>query len=169
MRAALRLILLLALAVPAYAQPTPQWQSYRDPQYGYSIEVPYGLFSEDNGAGGQNKGLMLSAIEGGGRIQIYGGYNAQHADPATLARVLSGTDRVKQVTYRAGGSNWLVLSGYYGKAQGGVAGDVIFYTKFMFNPDHTILSAFEVSYPASEKRRYDALITHMEKSLTPPR
>jgi hypothetical protein len=163
MRNALRLIMLLALTAPAYAQPIPQWQSYRDPQYGYSIDVPYGLFNEDNG-GGQYKGMMLSAIEGGGQIQIYGGYNAQHADPATLARVLSGTDRVKQVTYRAGGSNWLVLSGYYGKAQGGVAGDVIFYTKFMFNPDHTILSAFEVSYPASEKRRYDALIRTWKKA-----
>jgi hypothetical protein len=168
MRAAFSLVLFLAFTLAAYAQPASQWQTYRDPQYGFSVDVPYGLFTEDTGRG-QRNGIALSAINGGGQIQIYGGYNAKHADPETLAKVLTGTDRVKQVTYRASGRDWLVLSGYYGKEQSDAAEDIIFYTKFMFNPDHTSLSAFEISYPASEKRRYDAVIAHMEKSLRPPR
>lgn len=166
MRAAITLILILALGAPVHAQPAPSWHTYRNPHFGYSIDVPAG-FTTAAGAHGSD-GIALSAVTGKARIQIYGGHNAKAADPEKLAAVLAGSDRVKRVTYRAGGRDWLVLSGYY-QGAGTDGGNVVFYTKFMFNRDHSALSAFEISYPAAEKPRYDAVVAHLEKTLTPPR
>lgn len=181
-RLVLSLALLLSPTLSAFAQPEVLWQRYTNHQYGYSVDIPFGLFA--SGVGGRrSNGITLSATSGGGELQIYGGSNAQHADPAAMARLLAGAEQVKQVTYRAGGRNWLVLSGFYRPVQAGgadlpgfyrplQAGDadrVIFYTKLMFSPDGSSISAFEISYPAIEKLKYDPIIAHLEKTLTPPR
>lgn len=163
MRAVLTLALLLALAAPAYAQSPLQWHVYQNPRYGYSIDVPDGPFTQRGSDNGD--GLTLSTTDGG-EMRIYGGQNVHQLDPVALAGILSRSGEVKQVTYRAGGRNWLVLSGYY---PGAGDAKVIFYTKFMFNPDRSALSAFEISYPASQKLAYDRVVTRLEKSLTPPR
>ena len=59
MRAAITLILILALGAPVHAQPAPSWHTYRNPQFGYSIDVPAG-FTTAAGAHGSD-GIALSS------------------------------------------------------------------------------------------------------------
>ena len=86
---------------------------------------------------------------------------------AALKLALSKAERIRQVTYSRAGLSWLVISGFY-KRSAGDDTDLIFYAKFMISEDHRSFSAFEASYPISEKLQFDPIIERMEESLTPP-
>ncbi len=111
--------------------------------------------------------LSLSEVVGLGQIDVYGAENAEGLTPREFADVLEQAERVKEVTYRTGGRNWFVLSGYY-RREGDEAEELIFYAKFMFSPDRSRLAAFEISYPLSEKQRFDAIVDRLERSLRAP-
>jgi len=81
---------------------------------------------------------------------------------------VSRADRIREVTYRAQGRGWFVLSGYY-QRDGEERQDLIFYAKFMFSSDRSVFSGFEISYPAANKRRLDRVVTRLEKSFRGPR
>jgi len=154
---------ILAICLTALAQ-APAWERYENARFGFRIELPLGQFApetpSDNG-----DGISLSEVGGQGQIDVFGSYNVDDSDLGALAALLENSERVREVTYRARGRSWLVLSGYYAD-QG--AGDIIFYAKFMFNADRSAVSALEVSYPRAEKDRYDAIVTRLEKSLSAP-
>lgn len=46
--------------------------------------------------------------------------------------------------------------------------ELIFYAKFMFSTNLSHLAAFEASYPATDRKRFDAIVERMEDSLTSP-
>ena len=92
----------------------------------------------------------------------------QDDSAAGFADMLSHADRVAEVTYRTGGRSWFVLSGYYQRL-GFEEEELIFYAKFMFSPDLERFAAFEISYPADEKQRFDAVVERLEESFRRPR
>jgi hypothetical protein len=63
----------------------------------------------------------------------------------------------ERITYRAGGKNWLVLSG--------TRGDRIFYKRHLFSHANHVINAFEISYPAGLASGYDPIVARMSKSL----
>ena len=87
--------------------------------------------------------------------------------PASLHPYSKKSDRIEEVTYRAGGRSWFVLSGYY-TDNDGFDEPMIFYAKLMFSPDRSQVAAFEISFPKSEKPRFAPLVEHIENSFTPP-
>ena len=168
MRILVILTFLIVAITAAPAQAVPVWKIYQNAEFGFSIELPYGDFAPQPG-GPRPNGITLSEVGGAAEISVYGGVNAKGTDPAKLAALLGGADQVRAVTYRAGGPNWIVLSGYYagGASKGGAR--VIFYTKLMFSRDHGRISAFEISYPEADKVRFDPIVAGLERSLRPPR
>jgi hypothetical protein len=84
-----------------------------------------------------------------------------------LRAALADAERIRQITYSRSGNSWFVVSGYYNRSSEEDA-DLIFYAKFMISADRQSVSAFEASYPISDKRRYDPIIERMEDTLTPP-
>ena len=81
--------------------------------------------------------------------------------------MLDQGDVIGQVTYRAGGENWFVLSGYY--ASDSPSGEqMIFYTKFMFSGDGRRISAIEIGYPTEEKPFFDPIVVRLEQTLSAP-
>jgi hypothetical protein len=153
----------LALGGPAHAQRSGNWAEYVDPQYGFSAELPYGLFEplEDDGMGG----LTLGEVGGTGQISIYGG-NAEGLTLDGFAERLTSGNEVRSITYRAEGQSWFVLSGFYEPETGGEP--LIFYTKLLLSADRETFSAFEISYDANEKARYDELVSRIEDNFTRP-
>ena len=77
----------LVASVPALAQ-SADWERYVDPQYGFSAELPYGMFDplEDDGSGG----LTLGEVGGTGQISIYGGEAGGLTLEQQLAMVRAG-------------------------------------------------------------------------------
>ena len=154
--------LILVGSVPSSAQ-SAAWERYVDPQYGFSAELPYGVFEplEDDGSGG----LTLGEVGGTGQISIYGG-DAGGLTLEGFAERLSAGEEVRSITYQAGGDSWFVLSGYY---QPDAEGErLIFYTKVLLSPDRETFSAFEISYDLDEKARFDGIVSRIEDSFTRP-
>ena len=154
--------LILVGSVPSSAQ-SAAWERYVDPQYGFSAELPYGVFEplEDDGSGR----LTLGEVGGTGQISIYGG-DAGGLTLEGFAERLSAGEEVRSITYQAGGDSWFVLSGYY---QPDAEGErLIFYTKVLLSPDRETFSAFEISYDLDEKARFDGIVSRIEDSFTRP-
>jgi hypothetical protein len=140
------------------------WRRYVDDSYGFEIDLPLGVFAFDEEP---DRGLFLRELGGQGEMKVYGADNPNGRSPREFVTALEEADRIEEITYRAEGRNWFVLSGYYAD-EDSLGEPLIFYAKFMFSPDWSRVSAFEISYPQSEKRRFDPIVDHIENSLTPP-
>ena len=162
--AALLAPLLLLSTTLAWAQPAITWQPYTDPQYGFSAELPTGLFAPVDE--GETPGLRLAEVGGDAMISLYGGPAAGLTRDGLEERLEAG-EQIRTITYRAGGDSWFVLSGFYDDTEA-QEGD-IFYTKVLFSPDRQSFSAFEISFPPQDKPRFEALVERLEDSFTRPR
>jgi hypothetical protein len=148
-------LLLLAGAREAAAE---TWRVYANARYGTVAEYPADRFRPgrppDNGDG---QGFTA---KDGAELSIFGGLNINNDTPATYEQFLrsSGTD-YQNVTYRASGGNWLVLSGY--------RDDTIFYEKYLFakGKDVGVIHGLVVTYPRQAKAVYDPIAARMAKSL----
>jgi hypothetical protein len=161
--AALAVITAMMSIAPVAGQASGEWQRYVDPTLGFSAALPLGAFAvvaEDD-----TPGLTLKEIGGHATINLYGGPAQGMTREALESRLESGAQRTT-TTYKAGGESWFVLSGYY---DGMEREDTIFYTKVMFSPDHQTFSAFEITFPAQEKQRFEPLVEHFEDNFTRPR
>ncbi|HEV7276808.1 MAG TPA: hypothetical protein VGN80_11005 [Devosiaceae bacterium] len=159
------LLFALTANLPAIAQ-APGWQYYEDPELGFTIDLPlaqFELIEDDAGP----EVMRLYERGGDAMIEVYGGENVEGLSAAGFADMLSRADRIAEVTYRTGGRSWFVLSGYYERL-GFEAQELIFYAKFMFSPGLERFAAFEISYPADEKQRFDALVERLEASFRRP-
>jgi hypothetical protein len=141
------------------------WQRYFDESYSFEVDLPLGLFeaSEDS-----SRGLRFHEISGFGEIQVYGADNPRGLPPRAFVTALEDAERIAEVTYRAEGQSWFVLSGYYADDEG-LGEPLIFYTKFMFSADRSRLAAFEISFPARQKPRFADMVERIEDSFSGPR
>jgi len=154
-------VLVASVGVTA-AQEAINWATYDDTDYGFSAELPYGLFEplqQDEG-----NGLTLVQTNGSGQISIYGGDAAGLTLESFEQRLSAGED-VREITYRASGNSWFVLSGFYEQPKDE---PLIFYTKVLLSTDRQRFSAFEVSYDRSEKPQFDDIVDRIEDSFTRP-
>jgi hypothetical protein len=149
---------------PAEGDFEDEWSFYQDPEFGFTIEIPTGVMEQLPEA---PRGSRFREIGGSGLLDVYGGANSAGLSPQEIAAELEHNPQIGEVTYRASGHNWVVLSGYYTRADYD-GDDLIFYAKFMFNADRSRLSAFEISYPEAERDTFDPIIEHMEDTLSPP-
>jgi hypothetical protein len=155
-------IVLVASVGVASAQAPIDWATYDDTDYGFSADLPYGLFEPLEQDGGN--GLTLVQTNGSGQISIYGG-DAAGLTLAGFEERLSAGEDVRDITYRASGNSWFVLSGFYDQPTGE---PLIFYTKVLLSSDRQRFSAFEVSYDRSEKPLFDGIVDRIEDSFTRP-
>lgn len=146
----------------ALAQTNGGWQRYLDRAYGFSAALPLGAFEVVEAEG--TPGMALREIGGQATVNLYGG-PAQGMTRESLEDRLETDAQLSTTTYRAGGDSWFVLSGFYG----GQRKDTIFYTKVLFSPDHQTFSVFEITFPARDKPRFEALVEHFEDNFTRPR
>ena len=150
----------LNLTPAALAQAGGGWQPYLDPDYGFSAELPLGVFEVVDAQ--DTPGIALREIGGQATVSLYGGPARGLTRDTLEARLETGS---QVSTYRAGGDSWFVLSGYYEAQE---AQDTIFYTKVLFSPNHETFSAFEITFPAADKPRFEALVERFEDNFTRP-
>jgi hypothetical protein len=144
-----------------------EWLHYQVPVFGYySVSIPNDGFEIETDA--TRNGLTIYERGGQGQIDVYAVRDEDGLRLIELRAALADAERIRQITYSRSGSSWFVVSGFYNRSSEDGA-DLIFYAKFMISADRQSVSAFEASYPISDKRRYDAIIERMEDTLTPPR
>ena len=153
------IVCLVALASPTLGQ---TWQRYIDNEVGFSISLATDRFAVAEERTGRT---TFAEVGGVAQLDIFGVRNPEALSLPEFRALMEAADPNRQITYRAAGQSWFVLSGYLE----GEGEPTIFYAKFMLNPAGTALSAFEISYPRAEKAAYDEVVERLEGSLTRPR
>ncbi len=152
--------LLLVSPVPEAAAET--WKLYVNDRYGTAAEYPADRFHP--GRPPDNSDGQSFTADDGAALAIFAHLNVDNDKPAHYEAVLrSGSSDYSDVTYRATGNNWLVLSGH--------RGDSIFYEKYIFakGKDLGVIHALVVTYRRDTKAIYDPIVARMAKSLRPSR
>ncbi len=151
-------IALLLLALSPGQAPAAVDARYANQRYGFSLSWPAGAYSvreADNGDG-------ITVADGRGLELRAWGSNSPGVLNESLGDILkSQVKAFSKVTYKVvkSGEGWFVLSGI---REGRIA-----WVKFFCGAE--TLYAVDVSYPASAKQRYDALISSVNRTFAPPR
>lgn len=152
----------LALCLAANAE-AAGWAVFHDPDDRYAIELPTETFQPSTNSPEAGH-FTFSEVGGGAIVDVYSGRNIQGLKPRDFIRTLSRSPRIADISYSAVGRSWFAISGHYVREQGDRS-DLIYYAKFVFSSDLSRFAAFEISYPVSEKRHLDAVVTRLEKTL----
>lgn len=130
------------------------WTLYKNARFGMEVRYPASKFKgarpPDNGGG-----LSFTAKDGG-EFLIHGSFNSLEL---TLANYEQQLYAEANVTYRASGGDWLVLSG----TQDGR----IFYHKTIFSCGGQLLNELDFSYPEAQRKTYDPIVSEMVKTFRP--
>jgi hypothetical protein len=134
------------------------WKLYLNARFGTAAEYPAERFRPgpppENG-----DGQRFTAADGA-ELAIFASYNSDDYTPATFeASLRSGSSDYSDVTYRAAGSNWLVLSGNRGAS--------IFYEKHIFvrRKDADTIRGFVITYGRDAKAVYDPIAARIARTL----
>ena len=135
------------LAAPALADTF----TYHNARFGTSASFPLEAFPNQLPAPTNGDGLAWTSPSGG-ELFIYARYNLDGETPASIIRDRAAED---EVTYKASGDHWAVVSGYRdGK---------IFYERYIFRGD--VIHSVAIRYPESERATYDPLVGPVTMSL----
>lgn len=155
--------LVLMLHTNARAQET-SWDTYTNPRYGFSIDLPRHVF-EDANRSDNGDGISLSGLGGRATLLVFGYNNVMDETPADIANTPDGDLPDAKVTYRRVTKRWGVVSGF-----ATIGGEQrVFYTRFQANADLTQYSTFRLTYPVAIRTLFDPLVGRLSKSLTAPR
>jgi hypothetical protein len=160
-------VLMAVLVGPLLVAPAPEAAAetrklYVNARYGAAAEYPADRFHPgrppDNGDGQAFRAADRA------ELRIFAGYNLDDYTPAKYETFLrNGSSDYTDVTYRATGNNWLILSGY--------RGDAIFYEKYIFvkGGGDDVIHGLAVTYRRDTKALYDPIVARMVRSLRPSR
>jgi hypothetical protein len=148
----------LLLVAPAREAVAEAWKLYLNARFGTAAEYPAERFHPgpppDNG-----DGQRFTAADGA-ELAIFASYNSNDDTPATYeASLRSDSSDYSDVTYRAAGGNWLVLSGNRGAS--------IFYEKHIFTrrKDADLIHGFVITYGRDAKAVYDPIAARIARTL----
>jgi hypothetical protein len=151
--------LCLMVALTAHAT-AGEWSRFEAPSSEYILDLPTGSFVRTSQTDGRGH-LTLSESAGDAMIDVYSGNNVKGLRPSEFIEELSKSPRIADVSYRALGRTWFVISGHY-VSESSDEGTLIYYAKFLFSADLRRFAAFEISYSVREKRRLDPVVERME-------
>jgi hypothetical protein len=148
-------LLLLASARDGTAE---TWKLYLNARFGTAAEYPAERFHAENPPA-NGDGQSFTAKDGA-KLAIFASFNVEDDTPASHEAFLRGASAdYNEVTLRASGSNWLVLSGYRGAS--------IFYEKYIFarRKDADEIHGFVLTYGRDAKAVYDPIAARIARTL----
>ncbi|HVZ13580.1 MAG TPA: hypothetical protein VG894_03880 [Bauldia sp.] len=147
------LALLLVLAPAAAAQ--TRWTTYANARFGTTADYPADLFTRRDPEPENGDGVRLHSADGRATLTIFGHYNSENDTPARYYESI--VDKTG-VTYKTIAKTYYVASGQRGAD--------IFYERCNFRPgDRATVDCFELTYPARDKKMWDAIVARISKSL----
>jgi hypothetical protein len=149
----LALVILLALTPAALSQ--TRWATYTNARFGTAADYPADLFSRRDPPPENGDGVSMHSVDDRATLIIFGFYNAGNDTPASyFARIVDKG----RVTYKR------ITRGHY--VASGQRGADIFYERCNFRRgDRATVDCFRLTYPASDKKTWDAIVARISKSL----
>ena len=132
------------------------WQSYREPTSGVSVDIPRDLFPFDAGPSLVGTGHLYSSPDQSAFIAVYSMPRPEHGgNPVEdLVRNMELKSRAV-VTYRRATRRFFVASGF--------DGDSVFYDRCNFTGRSE--KCVHIEYPKKEIRSWDKIVTRISFSL----
>ncbi|MEX6506288.1 hypothetical protein [Jiella sp. M17.18] len=145
----------LAFAATAFCAPAMADEvTYRNDRYGTSATFPSSEFPDRLPAPTNGDGMAWRSPDGA-ELFIYARHNRGNETPQTI---IADRTKADDVTYKASGNTWAVVSGYHdGK---------IFYERYIFRGD--LIHSVAIRYPKSLRSEYDPLVGEITNSLRGP-
>lgn len=151
-QACLAAIALVAFAAAATA--APQYRTYVNERFGTTADVPADWKADPPPENGD--GLRFHSPDERASLAVYGRLNiSDTVEDAMRDYETPGKDET--ITYCHRERRAVVVSG--------IRGDTIFYSKHLLSCRDEIWNSVHIEYPAAEKDAYDALVTHVSRSL----
>lgn len=152
-RAAAVMACLLVLALSTCVLAQGGYARYTNARYGYGIDHPTAFRSGE--APVNNDGRSFKSGDGA-TLDVYGSNNVMNETVDSVMAALLAEHR-GAVAYKTHGPNWFVVSW---KSNGR-----IFYQKQFVGAGS--MNTFILSYPATRRNAYAAIVTRMERSFRP--
>lgn len=131
------------------------WGRYRDRQLGVAFDFPSHIFSLRSAEQGRD-GVVFSTPDGRARIRVFAVRNEARDTPRQfLSKV--GRPEGARFTYVRTTNRFFAASG--------TRDGNIFYSRCNFHARGQRASCFQMDYPQSEKRAWDATVTRISLSL----
>jgi hypothetical protein len=144
-------IAIAILFVPSLAD-AQAWQRYVVPVSGASVDVPTGLFSRDGGAATTGNGRRFVTADGRADLIVQSVANPGGDTPAAF---LAKKGPPPGIIYRRVTPRFFVVSS--------IRKGKIWYNRCNRGPG--VMNCVLMNYPASEKRRWDGVVTRISLSL----
>lgn len=149
-----RLLALLLLCASISTTAAETYRAYANERFGQTADVPASWRADPPPANGD--GLIFRSPDGTAALTVSGGLNIADS-VADAMRDQGAPNDGEAVTYRKTGKRDVTLSG--------TKGDKIFYRKSILVCRDQIWNSIHLEYPARDKKSYDALVTHVARSL----
>ena len=142
---------LAGLVVPVSAQPV-RWETYTIASTLTSIEIPSSIFTERVGRPPEGDGERFQSADGRAELVVQAAAIGSKVSPADF---LARQNPPKDIQYKRITPRFFAVSGY--------KGDKVWYDRCNFSKGfvHCVL----ISYPASEERAWDGIVTRISLSL----
>ena len=154
-------VLALLFATPANAQRAPDlgWNTFVDREWGTTVDVPTGLFTEEAGGPPKGSGAQFKTSDNRALIRIYTFPNEERDTPASFIKKNSKMS-VNAMDYSRITSSFFAISA--------VDDGTIYYSRCNFSArGGGALHCFDMAYPEHEEKAWDAIVTRISRSLRP--
>lgn len=153
MRAALSTALLIMTAATTQAA---DWGTYRDTVYDCRLDYPRDRFKQDPFDVTQPF-QRFSGGDSGTFFRVMGVENKDKLSVGAIRTKYMAADIPGDIVYERAKNDFLVLSGFRGES--------IFYSRVAVSADNGIICILEITYPRTEKRAFDGIVTRMSRSF----
>ena len=147
----------LAASCAAYGQTDLGWRRLDDPASGTRVDYPGKLFPvREASRSADRPGQLFATADGRAHLAVFAAHNPRRSSAAAfIARNL----RVPAATlhYERTTPTFFAISGIHQ--------DKIYYARCNSSRDHALLHCINMVYPAREKRRWDAIVTRISRTL----
>jgi hypothetical protein len=152
---ALRLTLVMLLALTPAALAQTRWATYANARFGTTADYPADLFSRRDPPPENGDGVSMHSADGRATLTIFGFYNAEDDTPASyFARIVDKDG----VSYKRIARSYYVASGQRGAD--------IFYERCNFRRgERATVDCVRITYPATDKKTWDAIVARIGRSL----
>jgi hypothetical protein len=147
--------------LPLAAEPIGPTVMYFNEKFGFSLSLPVDVFEPASARNQVEGGLWVSGDGEARLLAVAGANEAGSSLPAYRQFVMQESYANATIDYAPMRENWFVLSG---KKDGRM-----FYERITFACDGRYIYGWQLTYPAAERARYDAIVEAVHKSYRPGR
>lgn len=144
-------MLIGSLTTVAMAQPV-DWQRYRVPESGAVVDIPTSIFSKDAGKPESGYGRRFRTSDNSAILTVQTVANDENDSPAVF---LAKKNPPQDVVYKKVTRRFFAISSF--------RDEKIWYNRCNFAA--RLATCVLISYPASEKRQWDGIVTRISNTL----